>query len=144
VVPAFPDFEGFAERSVRANPCLDEFAGGGEYFSYAVTYYFGESVRNSDERRAANVSAAEEFWEDRGYLTERGEHEPSGAFWVDAETDEGLTLTVRTGGSRESNPPAVAARTGCVKGVEDPPCLDPQGGVPPKFDEVSGIRCPSA
>lgn len=122
-VTAFDDFQGFDGRFVRANPCLDEFAGGGEYVSYSVSYDFTSDVQASDQKQSEYASAAYEYWET-----------------TDGAGD--LTLRVHMGTGAPSDLAGISARTGCVKRVPDPPCLEPQGGVPPANDEISNIDCP--
>lgn len=122
-VTAFDDFQGFDGRFVRANPCVDEFAGGGEYVSYSVSYDFTADVQASDQKQSEYAAAAYAHWET-----------------MDGAGD--LTLRVHLGVGTPSDLAGISARTGCVKRVTDPPCLAPQGGVPPANDEISNIDCP--
>jgi hypothetical protein len=140
VIPVFAGFDGFRSRTLEVDQCGGEFRGGGEYFRYELSYEFSDAVQADAAVRSEYRLAARDYWLGEGYEAQFDRQTQNGDWSIVVHDDEDLRLAVYEGLGAD-DPIELNLQTGCVERVGTPPCLDPQGGVPPEADRITGIRC---
>jgi hypothetical protein len=140
VVPVFEGFEGFASRTLEVEGCAGKYEDGGDYYRYELSYFFTDAVQTDPAVRSEYRLAAREYWLDEGHEVQFDRQNDRGDWSIVVNDEEGLRLAVYEGLGID-DPIELNVQTGCVKRTDTPPCLDPQGGVPPETDQIIGIRC---
>lgn len=140
VIPVFAGFEGFASRTVTVEQCAGKYEDGGEFYRYELSYIFTDAVQIDPAKRSEYRLAAREYWLGEGFEAQFDRQNQRGDWSIVVHDDEKLRLAVYEGLGVD-DPIELNVQSGCVKRVGTPPCLDPQGGVPPEADQVIGIRC---
>lgn len=141
VTPVFAPFEGFASRTVTVRSCPGLYEDGGDYVRYELSYLFTDAVQTDPQLRSQYRLAAREHWLDQGHGVQFDRQNAHGDWSIVVHDGDGLRLAVYEGHGLDK-PIELNVQTGCVERVGTPPCLDPQGGVPPEADQITGIRCP--
>lgn len=130
-----PHFPGFEARTVEVESCLYRSDAGLLTYRYDITY---DLTPFPDETARADFTAAvRDSWNGEGYRLVLDGPGNDGTRTLSAERNDDLDLSLTLGEA-----PALHVRSGCLERVEEsPPCLDPQGDLPPEADRITGLTC---